>query len=230
MATRITKTVKNTKFMRRFPRLSIGTLVITMYCTFLIIIATFTPVPQIVLTLPQNAFAHPIAFFSQMHFSLESLNKITRIFYYIPQIPIALMIPAIIGPGLGLFSVISYIAAGISGIPIFAGGGGVDYYSQLGFGYILGFIPGVYTAGNILSGKEKPFLYFRAAFVGVTFIHLVGILYLIMVLLFKHESIFAIFGWIWQLSGIQFFHDLIFGVFAIFTGRFLRKVFWVAMD
>jgi biotin transport system substrate-specific component len=226
MNSRIIKKVKNTKFIRRFPDINTGSLVVVVICAFLIIISTFTPIPQLILAIPQEALLSPAEFFAKAN----SIGKITNIFYYIPQIPIVLMIAAILGPRLGILSVILYIAAGLAGFPVFAGGGGINYYMQHGFGYILGFIPGIYTTGNILSYKIKPFTTLRASIVGVTAVHLIGIIYLTIVLFIKHESIFTVFGWIWQLSGMQFFYDVIFAMLAILIGRLLRKALWVAMD
>ena len=226
MASRVVSTVKKSKFMRRFPNPSIGALLVCIIYAFLLVIATFTPVPQLIPTLPKEAFLHPMEFFN----GSNPIESYTRLFYYIPQIPVVLLIAATVGPRLGLLSVLMYVAAGISGLPVFAGGGGVDYFTRLGFGYILGFIPGIFTAGNILTNKDKSFLAFRAAIVGVSFIHITGIIYLILVLLFKSEPVSSILGWIWQLSGIQFFYDIIFGVLAVFLGRILRKILWIAMD
>jgi len=226
MNSRIVKDIKNTKFIKRFPDLNLGSLVVIVFCSFLIIISTFTPMPQLILAIPQEALINPSEFFAKAN----SIGKITSIFYYIPQIPVVLMVAAILGPRLGILSIILYIAAGLAGLPVFAGGGGINYYVQHGFGYILGFIPGIYTAGNILYGKTKLFTAFRASIIGVTAVHLIGIIYLATVLFIKHESIFTVFGWIWQLSGMQFFYDIIFAMLAILIGRFLRKILWVAMD
>lgn len=226
MNNRIIKNIKNTKFIKRFPDLNVGTLIVIIFCSFLIIISTFTPITLLILAIPQEALINPADFFAKAN----SIGKITNIFYYIPQIPLVLMIAAILGPRLGILSIILYIAAGLTGLPLFAGGGGINYYMQHGFGYILGFIPGIYTTGNILSNKIKPFNTFRAAFIGVTSVHLVGIIYLATVLFIKHESIFTVFGWIWQLSGMQFFYDIIFAILAILIGRLIRKALWIAMD
>ena len=225
MTSRVISTVKKSKFMRRFPKFTIGAFLVSIIYTFILVTATFTPIPQLIPALPAEAFINPVDFFKN-----TNIEDYTRVFYYIPQIPIVLMIAATVGPRLGFLSVLIYIAAGISGLPIFAGGGGYEYFKQLSFGYILGFLPGIYTVGNILTNKTRPFLSFRAAFVGVTFIHITGIIYLVLVLLCNHESAFSIFNWIWQLSGIQIFYDLIFGILAVFCGRLLRKLLWIAMD
>lgn len=226
MKSRIVKQVKNTKFIRRFPYLNFGSFVVMLLCSILILIATFTPIPQLILAIPQEALINPSEFFAKA----DSIKKITSIFYYIPQIPVVLMIAAILGPRLGILSAILYIGVGLFGFPVFAGGGGLNYYIQHGFGYLLGFIAGIYTTGNILSGKLTNFLTLRAAVVGVTAVHLFGIIYLSIVLTLKRESVFTILGWIWQLSGMQFFYDIIFAILAIALGRFLRKILWVAMD
>jgi biotin transport system substrate-specific component len=226
MQKRIVKKVKNSKFIKRFPPLSIGSLVVVLICAFLIITSTFTPIPQLMLTIPKEALINPSVFFAQIH----SIEKVSSIFYYIPQIPVILMIAAILGPRLGMISVVIYIACGLAGFPVFAGGGGLNYYLQHSFGYILGFIPGVFTCGNILTGKQPPFSAFRAAIVGTLAVHIFGILYLTTVLTIKRESIFTIFGWIWQLSGMQFFNDILWGIAAVLLGRLLRKALWVAMD
>ncbi|OGH96051.1 MAG: hypothetical protein A2104_08325 [Candidatus Melainabacteria bacterium GWF2_32_7] len=226
MNSRIIKNIKNTKFIKRFPDLNLGSLIIIVFCAFLIIISTFTPIPQLILAIPREALINPSEFFAKA----DSLGKITSIFYYIPQIPVVLMIAAILGPRLGILSIILYITAGLTGFPIFAGGGGINYYMQNGFGYILGFIAGIYTTGNILSSKLKPFTTLRASIVGVTAIHFTGIIYLTIALFIKQESIFTVFGWIWQLSGMQFFYDIIFAMLAILIGRFIRKILWVTMD
>jgi len=226
MSTRILNNMKNTKFIRRFPPITLGSLIVAVICSFLLVIFTFTPIALLIPAIPQEALLNPHAFFS----NVNSLSQITDIFYYIPQIPVVLMISAILGPRLGILSMLIYIGAGLSGLPVFANGGGLDYYSQHGFGYIIGFIAGVYTCGNILSYKQKPFMLFRAAIVGVTAVHLIGIIYLTAVLFVKRASILTALGWIWQYSGVQYFYDLLFAIVAILIGRFLRKLLWLAMD
>jgi len=226
MKTRLVKQVKNSKFIKRFPGFNPGSLVVVLLCSFLIVMATFTPIPILKLTLPSDAFVNPSVFFQKVN----SINTITNTFSYIPQIPVLIMIASILGPRLGLLSVLIYIAVGLQGTPVFAAGGGLNYYMQYGFGYIIGFIPGVLVTGNILAGKQEAFSRFRAALAGMIVVHITGILYLVTVLFIKRESVFSVFGWVWQSSGIQFFYDLIFAMIAVVLGRFLRKILWIAMD
>lgn len=131
---------------------------------------------------------------------------------------------------IGLLSIIIYVTAGLIGIPVFASGGGINYYSQLGFGYILGYFAGIYLVGNILAVKVTNYSIFRAAIIGVFVIHLFGIIYLSCLLLIQHNSIFAVFGWIWAQSGMQIPYDLLVSFIAICLARPVRSILWFAMD
>ncbi len=75
-----------------------------------------------------------------------------------PLLPITLQTLFIILAGLilgskfGAISVSIYVLLGLSGVPVFTQGGGVNYILNPTFGYILSFIPGAYLAGYI---REK---------------------------------------------------------------------------
>jgi biotin transport system substrate-specific component len=53
----------------------------------------------------------------------------------------------LIGPRRGWLVPALYMAVGLLGLPVFAGGGGPGYVLQPTFGFILGFIPGALVAG-----------------------------------------------------------------------------------
>ncbi len=214
------------KFLEPFPKFRFGAFLISIFCSFLIVIATFTPVPLIILAIPEEAISNSGDFFA----NLSSIDQITRVLNYIPQIPVIIMIASMLGPGTGIFSVFLYVVFGIAGFPVFASGGGLSYIFRLGFGYILGFFAGTFITGSVLSTGINMLKIIKAAVLGVLAVHLTGIIYLGLMLLLKQESVFAIFGWIWQLSGMQILYDLIFGILAAFLGRFLRKTLWIAMD
>lgn len=214
------------KFLEPFPRFRLGSLLVAIFCSFLIVIATFTPVPLRILAIPGEALSNTGEFFA----NLTSIDQVTRLLNYIPQIPIVIMIASMLGPGTGMLSVFLYVGSGLIGFPVFASGGGISYIFRLGFGYILGFFAGTIVTGKILSTGITRMKIVKAAILGVLAIHLVGIIYMGTMLLLKQESIFAIFGWIWQLSGMQILYDLIFALAAAFLGRFLRKALWIAMD
>lgn len=226
MTTQILKRVHFLKFLRTFPPLNPGSFLVAMLCAFLIVMATFTPIPLKVISLPVEALANTGEFFA----NLDSLDSITNILIYIPQMPVVIMIACLLGPGTGLFSVLLYIAAGLIGLPIFASGGGIEYFSRLGFGYILGFFLGVLVTGKIILNDTSRANILKAAIIGIITIHSFGILYLAGILIFTQESLASIFSWVWQLSGTQILYDLLFGIIAAFLGRALRVAFWVVTD
>lgn len=60
----------------------------------------------------------------------------------------------ILGPVAGSVSQLAYIAMGLLGLPVFAGGGGVHYIFHPTFGFLAGFIPGAWIAGK-MAGKIR---------------------------------------------------------------------------
>ncbi|MDP2871683.1 MAG: biotin transporter BioY [Bacillota bacterium] len=55
----------------------------------------------------------------------------------------------LLGGKLGAASQLLYIAIGLAGVPVFAGGGGPQYVLTPGFGYLIGFAAAAYVAGRL---------------------------------------------------------------------------------
>jgi biotin transporter BioY len=214
------------KFIDNYPRFTPGTLIVTLLCSFLIVMATFSQIKFGHLTVPEELLISPSDFFS----SGFSLDRFVKYFYYIPQIPAILFIGALLGPRAGLIAVFIYFIAGIAGLPVFALGGGIKYIAQQGFGYILGYFLGAYVVGVMLKEKVTNFSLIRATVAGVLAIHLIGILYLTVSMYFQHQQLFLILSWIWVLSGMQIIYDLIIAFFAVAAARPIRSLLWVVMD
>ncbi|HSA06997.1 MAG TPA: biotin transporter BioY [Candidatus Gastranaerophilales bacterium] len=223
---RILKRYQFVKFLEPFPKFRLGSFLVAIFCSFLIVIATFTPLSLGILALPEEALVNTGDFFS----NLQSIDQIIRILSYIPQIPVVIMIAAMLGPRIGMLAVSLYVISGLAGFPVFASGGGVEYLERLGFGYILGFFVGTFITGKLLLKDTTAAYILKSAIFGVIAIHITGIAYLSGALFFKNESIFVILGWIWQLSGMQIVYDLLFAVVAVILGRFLRKTLWIVLD
>ena len=81
----------------------------------------------------------------------------------------------------GVLSQIAYIFIGLTILPVFSQGGGLTYYQQPSFGYLLGFIPGAWLCGY-LAFLAKPNLERLAlsCLCGLAGIHICGIIYLIL--------------------------------------------------
>ncbi len=58
-----------------------------------------------------------------------------------------LLLGALLGPTLGVAAVLAYLAQGLAGLPVFAGGIGAAALLGPTGGYLVGFIPGVWLTG-----------------------------------------------------------------------------------
>ena len=95
------------------------------------------------------------------------------------QVGAVLLIAAIGGRNAALISQIAYIALGVSGLPVFDGGGGLSYLQQPNFGYLVGFIFGAWLCGWLAFQSLVRFSTLIAScLAGLLVIHIVGIVYL----------------------------------------------------
>lgn len=106
----------------------------------------------------------------------------------VPPVPFTLQILFVMLAGLllgsrrGAVSVLIYIALGLIGVPVFAGGGGIGYVLVPTFGYIIGFAVGAYAIG--ITAEKLKFTYlnlFLACFIGMIIIYAIGMAYLYIV-------------------------------------------------
>jgi biotin transport system substrate-specific component len=90
-----------------------------------------------------------------------------------------LLVGCLGGRNAALISQIAYLALGLVGFPIFGRGGGLSYWQEPTFGYLLGFIPGAWLCGYLAF--KRPARLESLAFscvCGLVSIHLVGLVYL----------------------------------------------------
>lgn len=98
------------------------------------------------------------------------------------QIGAVLLTACLGGKNAALISQISYVILGISGLPVFDRGGGLNYLEQPHFGYLMGFICGAWLCGWLAFQSLVRFSTLIAScLAGLIVIHLVGILYLTVV-------------------------------------------------
>jgi len=103
----------------------------------------------------------------------------------IPVVPFTLqlfftmMAGLLLGSRLGALSVGLYAVLGLTGLPVFADGGGFWYLLKPTFGYILGFILGTYVTGRMTENQESlTFSKILAAnFAGLAIVYAMGMLY-----------------------------------------------------
>lgn len=72
-----------------------------------------------------------------------------------------------------------YIIIGLLGVPVFSGGGGVDYIIRPSFGFILGFLVCAVITNVTEKKTKKPLL---SAFLGYLGLYLIGLSYLFVIL------------------------------------------------
>lgn len=91
---------------------------------------------------------------------------------------IALLIPMIFGVKISFTGIFLYLLLGLLGLPIFANGGGLSYFLQPTFGYLVGFLFAAIPIG-FFSNKIKGFKgKFIGGIIGLFLIYALGVLYL----------------------------------------------------
>ncbi|MEB3310156.1 MAG: biotin transporter BioY [Snowella sp.] len=102
------------------------------------------------------------------------------------QIGAVLLTGCLGGKNVGTLSQVAYVLLGLAWLPIFAHGGGWDYWKQPTFGYILGFIPGAWICGYLaFRTKVKIETLAVSSLSGLGVIHCCGMLYLLVLVLLK---------------------------------------------
>ena len=180
-------------------RLSFGSLLLILCCTFLLILATF------------------------------SVQDFLHTYKLIPQVPVVMFIGAFLGRKFGITSVLLYILLGLFVIPVFALGGGPKYIFEYSFGYILAYIPAIFFAGSILKSGFSNRNILHAVLVGVLTIHIIGILYMLFIAGLKHDGWTFMSGWICSQSGAKIIYDLVFSFAAVFIAKYAKIILWFFM-
>ncbi len=111
---------------------------------------------------------------------LTALGAFLRIPF--PPVPFTLQVLLVLLSGLllgrraGMASQCVYILLGLTGLPIFAGGGGITYTLSPTFGYILAYPFAAWTAGKLSRGSYNSLLkLITASFAGLFIIYAFGI-------------------------------------------------------
>ena len=160
----------------------------------------------------------PVSFWSDKNLNPDEFVKS---FYMIPQIPVIMFVCSVLEKKMAVLSVALYLILGIFFFPFFALGGGIHYFSEYSFGYLLSYLPAALIATSFLNKKRSFFNMFLAALCGVLVIHVCGFLYMLIIALFKHDGIPFISGWITYQSGIKIVYDFILSYVLILIGKYI---------
>ena len=184
-------------------------LVLIFACTFLIILATFFNIP-----------------FNYGKFFSDTANS--GVYNYIPQVPVILLIAALLGEKMGFLSVLMYIFAGMF-FPVFALGGGIQYILQPGFGYIIAYIPAVILAGSILKKTFNFSTVLKAACVCTLVIHIRGLVYALLVMMLSHNFFGNVADFVLMQSSFKLLIDFVFCIIAAYSALLIKKLLWLAI-
>ena len=224
MSKRVADQINSFKYKGEPIRITIGTLVMTMLCVILLIVATFTQVTVHHPYIPSDT----LLFLGQEHTEFEIIKHFIKSYDYIPQIPMIFFIVALMGRKFGITAIVLYIILGMF-FPVFALGGGISYLFEYGFGYILAYLPAIFFAGTLLKGKTDYLRIPVISLVGVVTIHILGILYMLFISTLRHAPWELVSSWIASQSGVQMLYDIFFTIIAVILGKQLRKLFWIVM-
>ena len=140
----------------------------------------------------KGLFVFLLSFFPRFSFEFQIYNI---------QTVIAWVSGVALGARIGAVALCIYLAFGFIGLPIFASGGGFDYYKEPTFGYLISLPINAFLSGWFFEKKQRVL----AAFVPMFTTHLLGILYLF---LFRQS-------WLdisWHISFSMISYDLIFAL------------------
>ena len=224
MSKRVADQINSFKYKGEPIRVTLGTLVMTILCVILLILATFTEITVHHPYIPADA----MYYLGQEHTEYEIFKHFIKSYDYIPQIPMIFFIVALMGRKFGICAIVMYIVLGMF-FPIFALGGGISYLFEYGFGYILAYLPAIFFAGTLLKGKTGYLRFPVIALVGVITIHVLGILYMLFISTLRHAPWELVLSWISSQSGVQMLYDVFFTIIAIILGKQLRKLLWIVM-
>ena len=71
-----------------------------------------------------------------------------------------LMAGFLLGAKLASLSVLVYLCIGLTGVPVFAAGGGPTYIFRPGFGFLLGFVLAAFLIGLLTEKLRQQFLFY----------------------------------------------------------------------
>jgi len=196
----------------------IGILTITLFCTVLLIVATFTRIHLFNCLQPIVNLIHPVE--NQSWFSFKA-------YYYIPQIPVILFTSSMLGGACGMTAVFFYIILGLVFLPVFGLGGGFDYILLPSFGYILAFLPASLFAGLYVERDYSVLKLMKTAFFAVLIIHVLGFFYMLLVSFIMHDKMPHIMDWLMFESLTRAVYDFIFGFLLMWLGKFLKRFIWI---
>ncbi len=100
---------------------------------------------------------------------------------YVPQAPLAIFVGYVLGPVFASLAALIFLFVGLVGplvnLHLFSAGG-MPYYTQPGFGYLLGMVLACFVTGKLTQDKTTSLSQLWAVLAGLICVHITGLLYL----------------------------------------------------
>lgn len=155
---------------------------------------------------------------------------------YTFQLPTALFLATLLGPFMGPMVVLLFLAIGLLAFPIFANGGGLQYLSQPGFGYLVGVFIMAYPLSKRFhkafqkqDNASRSLKILTQALAAVLMVHLIGISYLIGLTLAHQIPFSDLGGWIVRLSIETAPYDFLSTTVLLCLVRQVRLALWLVL-
>lgn len=195
--------------------LSVGTLVVCALCFLIMIVATFT----------QINFSHPWMKFVP----LEGFITFSKQVSYSPLLPAMVFVIFILGKAYSTLMFLTYLVVGFFIWPIFVFGGGIDYLQNYLFGYMLGFFFAIAIISYLLKISRNILYRTLAAIFGVLSIHICGLLYCVILAIFRVISFSLVIPILTEISLGNILYDIIFSILVILIAPYIKNILWVCM-
>ncbi|WP_303673520.1 biotin transporter BioY [Vampirovibrio chlorellavorus] len=203
------------------PRISLNGLLISLLCLLVVVMMGFIPVN---LPSPLN-IGHSVSSYDQL-----------QLMRYTFQVPVALLVAAMMGPFMGTGIVFLFVALGLSFFPLFANGGGWQYVTQPGFGYLLGTL----FAASILGRNfhkvfqkhdqvSRSLKLISQSLLAVLLVHGVGVLYLVGLALSGQLPWPELTGWALRLTVETAPYDCLSTFVFLCLVRQFRLALWLVL-
>lgn len=110
-------------------------------------------------------------------------DQTIRFTIYTPEAPVAVFLGYVLGFPMATIAAALYLLLGLLGpnfgINALAAGGGLDYYTQPSFGYLIGMIVSTFLVGRITAKTRSSITQVGAVLIGVFSLHVTGLLYML---------------------------------------------------
>ena len=194
---------------------SLGTMVVCALCLLIILLATFT----------QFNFSHPW----MKYFPTIGWEAFTKNVSYSPLLPAMIFVIYILGRNYSIFLFALYLIIGFFIYPIFVFGGGIDYLQNYLFGYMFGFVFAILIMDFILKIAINIQARVLAAVFGVLAMHACGLIYCIILAIFRIISFGLVIPILTEISLGNILYDIIFSILIVLVAPYIKNVLWTCM-